>query len=252
MITNLISEKYKEYSIYATEKNKEFLKLSHNIIDNTYKIIYKFKDTERNFVASIEINGKIYILKSPKAETVIPMRKIQTSFKNGEALETLINMAEHEKNGIDFFITPLAVIVKKGIFIKESFILVEFIEGEKPRTLEFIDEIVKITNKMHSLGIYHGDLNASNFIRTPSGIKVIDTQGRKDSFSNFKRAYDYLTFKHDLLPNELGYDIDSNFYVEKNRIGYFFALLIKGFKYIPIIKKIRNFKKNLRNKGWKI
>lgn len=252
MIKNLLSEKYKSYSIYTTEKNRRFLEISHNIIDKKYKIIHKFKDTERNFVAQIEIDNSTYILKSPKAETVIPLRKIQTAFKNGEALETLINMAEHEKNGIDFFLTPLAVIVKKSLFIEESFILMEFVDGEKPRTLDFIDSIVKLTKKMHHLGIYHGDLNASNFIQTSSGLKVIDTQGKRDSFSNFKRAYDYLTFKKDKLPNELGYDIDKNFYVEKKSLGYILAYLIKEFKHISFVKEIRNIKKNLRNKGWKI
>lgn len=38
------------------------------------------------------VAGQEYVLKSPKAETVIPQRKIQTIFKKGEALNSLINL----------------------------------------------------------------------------------------------------------------------------------------------------------------
>lgn len=248
----LIKNHYKEYSIYVTEENREYFELAKKIINKNYIILKIYKDTERNFVAKIKIDEKIYILKSPKAETVIPLRKIQTSFKNGEALESLINLSRYKKMGLDFFIPPLCVIVKKNFFIQESFILMEFLEGTNPKTNEFLDNIVNIINQMHSLKIYHGDLNASNFITTPTGVKVIDTQGKKDVFSNFKRAYDYLTFKKDLLLNELNYNIDSNFKINKNTVGYFLAYFIKEFKYLSFIKKIRNFKKILREKGWKI
>lgn len=259
MNNNILFDKYKNFSIYTSSKlnnytysHDEILEFSKRIIDNNFETIFKFKDTERNFVAKIKIDDKFFILKSPKAETIIPLRRLQTALKNGEGLQTLINLSKYKSIGFNFFVPPISIIVKKEFFIKESFILMEFIEGNSPKTSEFIDKIIDVINIMHKNKIYHGDLNASNFIETYSGIKVIDTQGKLDFFSNFNRAYDYLTLKKDLLVLELKYDINKKFQIDKFTLGYLFAFLIKEFKYIPIIVKIRSFKKYLREKGWKI
>ncbi|MBP6063653.1 MAG: lipopolysaccharide biosynthesis protein [Fusobacteriaceae bacterium] len=255
MNNNFVTNKYRDYNIYFPQNSKttETLELSKKIIDKNYKILQIFKDTERNFVAKIEIDTKIFILKSPKAETIIPLRKIQTFFKKGEALESLVNLSQLVNEGYYFFVPPIAVIVKKKIFIQESFILMNFLENvASTYTSEFVAEAIKLANIMHKHGIYHGDLNISNFLNTANGVKVIDTQGKKDCFSNFKRSYDYLTLKQDKLPNQLGFNIDTYLKINKHTLGYFLAYLIKEFKYLPFIIKIRNFKKILREKGWKI
>lgn len=240
---------YKEFKIYY--KNEENKRLAEVVLDKNYKVIDEYKNTERNYVAKIEIDGQFYVLKSPKAETVIPQRKIQTAFKKGEGLTSFLNIEAAKNMGLDFFIEPLAVMVKRGLFLKESFILMKYIDGEIIRTVEDIDIIMDMVEKIHEKGIYHGDLNTSNFIKTSDGIKIIDTQAKRESFWHFKRAYDILTLKNDLLVLEREYEVEKNYKVKRD-IGYALAYIIKNFKKLPLVEKIRGLKVKLRNKGWKI
>lgn len=240
---------YKEFKIYY--KNEENKRLAEVVLDKNYKVIDEYKNTERNYVAKIEIDGQFYVLKSPKAETVIPQRKIQTVFKKGEGLTSFLNIEAAKNMGLDFFIEPLAVMVKRGVFLKESFILMKYIDGEIIRTVEDIDIIMDMVEKIHEKGIYHGDLNTSNFIKTSDGIKIIDTQAKRESFWHFKRAYDILTLKNDLLVLERKYEVEKNYKVKRD-IGYALAYIIKNFKKLPLVEKIRGLKVKLRNKGWKI
>lgn len=240
---------YKEFKIYY--KNEENKRLAEVVLDKNYKVIDEYKNTERNYVAKIEIDGQFYVLKSPKAETVIPQRKIQTVFKKGEGLTSFLNIDRAKEMGLDFFIEPLAVMVKRGLFLKESFILMKYIDGEIIRTVEDIDIIMDMIEKIHEKGIYHGDLNTSNFIKTSDGIKIIDTQAKRESFWHFKRAYDILTLKNDLLVLQREYEVEKNYKVKRD-IGYALAYIIKNFKKLPLVEKIRGLKVKLRNKGWKI
>lgn len=246
MIKNMWYRDFKIY--YKDECNKA---LAQKVLDQKYVVIDEYKNTERNYVAKIEIDKKFYVLKSPKAETVIPQRKIQTIFKKGEGLTSFKNIDYAKSIGLDFFIEPLAVMVKKGIFLQESFILMEYVEGKLIRTVEDIDIIMDMVKKIHEKGIYHGDLNTSNFIKTKSGIKIIDTQAKREKLWYFKRAYDILTMKNDRLTIELNYEVEKKYKVKRG-VGYILAYAIKNFKRLPIVEKIRGLKVKLRNKGWKI
>lgn len=246
MIKNM---RYRDFKIYYKDEcNKA---LAQKVLDQNHIVINEYKNTERNYVAKIEIDKKFYVLKSPKAETVIPQRKVQTIFKKGEGLTSFKNIDYAKSIGLDFFIEPLAVMVKKGIFLQESFILMEYVEGKLIRTAEDIDIIMDMVKKIHEKGIYHGDLNTSNFIKTKSGIKIIDTQAKREKLWHFKRAYDILTMKNDLLVLEREYEVEKDYKVQRG-IGYLLAYVIKNFKKLPIVEKIRGLKVKLRNKGWKI
>lgn len=240
---------YNGYKIYF--RNSKNLILAQKILKNEYMVEKEYKNTERNYVAKIEIAGKLYVLKSPKAETVIPQRKLQTAFKKGEALTSFINITNAKSLGLDLFIEPLAVIVKRGIFLEESFILMEYIEGENIKTTEDIDEIMDMIKNIHSVGIYHGDLNTSNFIKTNNGIKIIDTQAKQEKFWYFKRGYDILTMKNDLLVLEKKYEVEKSYRVNRD-FGYSLAYFIKNFKKLSFVKKVREIKIKLRIKGWKV
>lgn len=60
-----------------------YKELGKKIVDKQYEELEVYKNTERNYVAKIEVEGKKYILKSPKSETIIPQRRVQTLIKNG-------------------------------------------------------------------------------------------------------------------------------------------------------------------------
>lgn len=244
----LKSKKYCEFTIFYKNNNN---KLAEKVLNNDYKVIDEYKNTERNYVAKIEIDGKFYVLKSPKAETIIPQRRVQTILKKGEGLTSFININRAKKLGFNFFIEPLAVMVKRNLFLKESFILMEYIDGKPIETIDDIDTIMDMVEKIHEKGIYHGDLNTSNFIKTEDGIKIIDTQAKIEKIWHFKRAYDILTMKNDLLVIMYKYDVEQKYKVKRD-FGYLLAHIIKNFKKLPLVEKIRGLKVKLRNKGFKI
>lgn len=243
---------YKGYSIYFPTTNLERKEYGENIIDNNFKVLKVLKDTKRNYVAIVEIKNKKYILKEFRSEVVIPQRKIQTIFKEGEALKTLKNGYAAINEGINELVEPILAVVKKGIFIEKSFLLMEYIEGNILRTEEDVDKVIEIIKKVHNIGRYHGDLNTSNFIKINDELKIIDTQMKKEKFWNFKKVYDILTLKEDLLVLELKYDIEKKYILNKKSLSFILANFLKKTKKLKFVEAFRNLKKNLRKKGWKI
>ena len=243
---------YKGYSIYFPTTNLERKEYGENIIDNNFKVLKVLKDTKRNYVAIVEIQNKKYILKEFRSEVVIPQRKIQTIFKEGEALKTLKNGYAAINEGIIELVEPILAIVKKGIFIEKSFLLMEYVKGDILRTKEDIDKVIEIIKKVHNIGRYHGDLNTSNFIKTDNGLKMIDTQMKKEKIWSLKKNYDILTLQEDLLVKVYNYKIEDKYSIKTKSFSYLIALIIKKIKRSKKIKNFRKYKNYLREKGWKI
>ena len=237
----LLEEKYKGYSIFAYDKF--FIKIGKNIIDKEYKEHNILKNTKRNFVSEIQINNISYIFKEPRNECIIPQRKFFTLFKKGEALTTLINVnqAISEDNLTEYAKPFLAIVKRKNGMICYSAFIQEKINIETDRNL---DKMIEITKKIHSKGYYHGDCNPSNFITSKDEIKILDTQAKKMGFGNYRAHYDILTMKMDSY-NDMRYPYKKN-------IFYYLALFVKKFKKLKFIEKIKEKKKKLREKGWKI
>ena len=63
-------------------------------------------------------------------------------------------------------------------------------------------------------------------------------------FGNYRAHYDMLTMKMDTY-KEMEYPYSKN-------IFYYFALFMKKIKKLPLVEKIKKYKKRLREKGWKI
>ena len=237
----LLEEKYKEYSIFAY--NKFFIEIGKNIIDKEYKEINIFKNTKRNYVSEIQINNISYIFKEPRNECIIPQRKFFTLLKKGEALTTLVNVnkAIIEDNLTEYAKPFLAIVKRKNGMISYSALVQEKINIKTNRDL---DKMVEVTKKIHNKGYYHGDCNPSNFITSKNEIKILDTQGKKMGFGNYRAHYDILTMKMDNY-NDMKYPYKKNLF-------YYFALFVKKFKKLKFIEKIKEKKKKLREKGWKI
>ena len=237
----LMEEKYKEYSIFAY--NKFFIEIGKNIIDKEYKEVNILKNSKRNYVSEIQINNINYIFKEPRNEHIIPQRKFFTLFKKGEAVSTLVNINKAIKmdNLIEYTEPLLALVKRKNGMICYSALIQEKINVETDRNL---DKMVEITIKIHNKGYYHGDCNPSNFITSKDIIKILDTQAKKMIFGNYRAHYDMLTMQIDNYP-EMKYPYRKN-------IFYYFALFMKKFKRLKFIQKIKEKKKKLREKGWKI
>lgn len=238
----LIEKKYKEYNIYSYED--KYIEIAEKILENKYILIKNLKNTKRNFVSLIEIDNKKYVYKEARNEYQIPQRKFMTLFKNGEAVETLKNINFLIDKGIKEYVKPLVAVNKrKNGMIVFSFLLMEYINGAEDRNQ--INRVMKKMQEIHRLGYYHGDFNPSNFLFTEENyLYILDTQGKKISFGNYRAHYDMLTMIWDSFP-ELEYPYQKN-------IFYFFAVFMKKIKKLKFIKKIKEKKKELREKGWKI
>lgn len=237
----LKKEEYQGYKIYFYED--KFNNICKKILNKEYKELVRLKDTKRNFVSVIEINNKKYVYKEPRNEYRIPQRKLMTLFKKGEVLTTLINVNNLINMGFDEFIKPLAAVVHRDKkMISFSFLLMEYCEGIEDR--KYLDLIVKTMEKIHKVGYYHGDFNPGNFLIENEKVRILDTQGKKMFFGNYRAHYDMITMKYD--------SYDEMIYPYKKDIFYYLAYFMKRYKRLKFIEKIGAFKKKLRDKGWKI
>lgn len=235
-------EKYKEYNLYYCED--KFFEIGKKIIDKNYKEEKILKNTKRNFVEIISVNKEKFVLKENRNEHIIPQRKLLTLFKKGEALTTLVNLNELINNhNLEEYVKPFLVINKRKYgFITYSALIMENINGEEDRS--YLDEIVKLMEKVHTFKIYHGDFNPGNFLLENGKIRIIDTQGKKMLFGNYRAHYDMLTMKMDSYKEMV--------YPYKKDLMYYFVFGIKKLKKLKFIEKIKFEKKKLREKGWKI
>ena len=235
-------EKYKGYNLYYFEE--KFSEIGKKIVDKNYKEEKILKNTKRNFVEIISVNEEKFVLKENRNEHIIPQRKLMTFFKKGEALTTLINLNKLINNyNLKEFVKPFLVINKRKYgFITYSALIMENINGEEDRS--YLDEIVKLMEKIHSFKIYHGDFNPGNFLLENGKIRIIDTQGKKMLFGNYRAHYDMLTMKMDSYKEMV--------YPYKKDLMYNLAFGIKKLKKLKFIEKIKFEKKKLREKGWKI
>ncbi|MGL6098894.1 MAG: lipopolysaccharide core heptose(II) kinase RfaY, partial [Fusobacteriaceae bacterium] len=123
----------------------------------------------------------------------------------------------------------LAIEKRKYGLIEESYVLTEYIDGKIIKKFtDFSDnekkELVKTLEKIHQSEIYHGDANHGNFVFTNNGIRVIDTLGKKESWSNYKRNYDFITLDDCIK------DIEKFHEYKKNELSYWLALGVKKYK----------------------
>lgn len=237
----LKKEIYKGFNIFSYDSKN--IEIGKKILDNNYKTEIVFKDSKRSTVSEIKIDNNSYILKRIGNETIIPQRKLMTLFKKGEALTTLININKiMDELKISEYVRPLlAINRRKHGMIDFSFLVLEKVKGDSN-----VDKIalIELIKKIHRNKIYHGDFNPSNFIFTKNGIKIIDAQGKKMSFGNYRAHYDILTMKMDTYP-DLKYPYKKNLF-------YYIALAVKKMKRLKFVEKIKEKKKILREKGWKI
>ena len=234
----LKKEIYKGFNIFSYDSKN--IEIGKKILDNNYKTEIVFKDSKRSTVSEIKIDNNSYILKRIGNETIIPQRKLMTLFKKGEDLTTLININKiMDELKISEYVRPLlAINRRKHGMINFSLLVLEKVEGDSNIDKVALIELIK---KIHRNKIYHGDFNPSNFIFTKNGIRIIDTQGKKMSFGNYRAHYDILTMKMDTYP-DLKYPYKKNLF-------YYIALAVKKMKRLKFVEKIKEKKKILREKG---
>lgn len=241
---NIIEKKYNGKSVYYFDEY--YYRIAIKLLNNEYKEIKKIKDTKRNLVSLIEIEGIKYIYKEPRNEFRIPQRQFMTFFKKGEALNTLININKmiEEYNIYDYVRPYLAIVKRSKNFINFSAILFEYIADGEELFDKDLEILVKRMQTIHDLGYYHGDFNPTNFlINKNNEIKILDTQAKKVGITKYRAHYDMLTMQENYINMKYPYSKTPS---------YFLALAVKKFKRLKWVSWIKEKKKKLRDKGWKI
>lgn len=235
----LKEERYKEeYTLYFYED--KYKKLLKDVLDKKVQIVDILKENRRSYIAIIEYDNKKYIIKESRNEYKIFQRRLMSKFKKGEFVNTLQNIHNliyNEK--IKEYAEPYgAIIGRKNGYISYNLLLMEYV-GEEIFP-DILDNMLDLVKNIHGKGYYHGDFNPSNFIVIDDKLKIVDTQGKKMMFGNYRAHYDILTMKMDSFPDMV--------YPYKKNIFYYIALGMKKYKKNILVSKIKAFKNKLRDK----
>jgi len=209
----------------------EQLSVAKKYLSGQYRKLKTFKDNRRNMVELVEIDGIKYVVKSPRSEIRMLRMRLKTLIRPGEATSTYLNINRLRRNGFDALAQPFAAMVQRKYgMIKRSYILYEFVHGKRPEKSDL--HMNNIVNKLHSLGIYHGDCRVGNFIVNDNNIKIIDTQANKMFFGNYRAHFDIFMLNED----------DYGIHPYRKNVFFYLALFMRFYKRnIPgkIYKRIR-------------
>lgn len=184
----------KDFRVYFQEER--FISISEKILEREYKILEEYKNDGRTFVALVEIDGKKYILKEFQKESRDIWKRFLTLFNDGEAYTVFNNTIRAKELGLKEVTDVYCAILKKRFgMIEESYILMEYVEGEIKLDKKSVKDIESLMEKVHEMGLYHGDCNPYNFLFLKNGeLKIIDSKLKKDFIGNRKR-YDRKTLE---------------------------------------------------------
>lgn len=191
-------EKFKE--IFSRFISKEIE--SEVVAQNKYSSVY-----------FLEFNGVKYVLKkfneNPKKKIT---RGLECIFFKSTARKMFDKSQASHKAGFSKVVKIYLAADKKEIVTKESYILMEFIDGIEVEKLgrlnnSFKTRLFNVLEKMHEHNIISGDPNPKNFILSKDGrIRIIDfTKRDKNPFycgkdiGIFNRIYE-TNFKKNSLP----------------------------------------------------
>ncbi|WP_426710474.1 lipopolysaccharide core heptose(II) kinase RfaY [Cetobacterium sp. SF1] len=235
----MIKSNYMGFNLfYFEDKYKEVLE---KILKKEYRIIEELKVSKRSYIGVIEIGNNKYVIKESRNEYRLLQRKFLTLFKRGEVVNTLENIhrLKYEYGFSQYAEIYGGINRRKYGMIDYNLLLMEYVGREIfPDTLE---NMLELMIAIHERGFYHGDFNPSNFIINEEGnLRIVDTQGKKMGFGNYRAHYDMLTMKMDSFP-EMKYPYEKN-------IFYYLAFIMKKFKKSKWISKFKEFKNSLREK----
>lgn len=184
----------KDFKVYFQEER--FISISEKILEREYKILEEYKNDGRTFVALIEIENKKYILKEFQKESRDIWKRFLTVFNGGEAYTVLNNTFRAKELGVKEVTDVYCAILKKRFgMVRESYILMEYIEGEIRLDKESVKDIEILMERIHKIGLYHGDCNPYNFLFLKNGeLKIIDSKLKKDFIGN-RKSYDRKTLE---------------------------------------------------------
>lgn len=211
-----------EYKFWYKENKNLFL--LKNIEKGNYRVIKEFKNSDRNYVAEIEINEERILLKNNRKEYKKIFCWIKKVFSSSEGVEILKNQEKVKQEGFKNFAKILGAVEKRKYrILKESYYILEMIDGEICSSSKQKDKALEEVKKLHNLKRYHGDCNPCNFLEEKTGeVKIIDSKLKRMFFGDYRAHYDMLTMKIDSY-QEMKYPYKKN-------IFYYIAFVVKKIK----------------------
>lgn len=221
-------EKFEDKIFYYKKLSCEMRDVVEKVKKNEYIVERVLQAKETRNVKLILVDGEKYVLKSQKGRGIVDL------ILGSKALTTMKNVAKLKESNFNNIYDVEIIAEKRGILgVKETYILVPFIEGKEPKTVEEYEEVMKILKKLHSLGHYHGDSKPKNFICTKDGVVLIDTKLTK-SRGNLLKWKDIARLQKRTTEH---LDLKKYFGEYKKTIGYYLGVawvykkeLLRGIK----------------------
>lgn len=222
----------KTETIYYQEE-ESFL-LFEKIKKKDYRLLQVLKDSQRSYVALIEINSKNYIYKEPKEKNTRKWQRVLSLFRGSESRREGLQMKEIEKNG--FLCPKFCYSYEKKDFamVMHSYFVYEYIEGRETKQEEAAI-VLKHLQTIHKRGFLHGDSQISNFLVKEGKLYLIDSKFQKNHYGSLGRAYEI--YYLELSCPKVNLDI------QRDELSYKIAKFFKDIKEFLVKRKTRRREK---------
>jgi heptose II phosphotransferase len=204
-------EKIKTNNMTVYLENKKYNGLEKLILEGKYEVLKTLKDDHRSRVEIIEYNGEKLVLKQPKEKNRRLWQRFLSFFRGSASIREYKNCRKILNEGFLGSEPVMAVEIKKGPFVTDSYFVstfIEGIEGDFGHLTEIGNELVKI----HESGYLHGDSQLVNFMVGKDGIYLIDCKLEKNIYGKFGMRYEFI-YMEESCPEEIDiYPKDDIYY----------------------------------------
>jgi len=194
------NKKINNYNLYYDKEI--YLKYFQDVIDNKFETLKILKDTSRSLVKFIKFkDGFTCLYKEPREKNKRKWQKFIGIFRGSEAKRNFKSLEKIENMRIKTSSPYLAIEIKKGIIIQNSFILMEYIDGKIASEAEY-NLIINKLKEIHKLGILHGDSQIANFLVKDKDVYVIDSSAKNNYFGSLNSDKELIELEVDLNNSE--------------------------------------------------
>ena len=226
------TKKQLNYTIHYFIPWKDAKVLTNAIFKKKYQLIKTLNNTSRSRVDIIQVDDELLVLKEPVEKNKGNWFRFTTLMRKSEALQSCISMLILQEISIKTN-KPLVVIEKKRMgMVIDSWYLYSYINGEDCVADDY-PKVIDTLTKIHRAGYLHGDPQIRNFIKSKTGIQVIDVKISKH-WNSIQRQLELVCLNNSIF--------ETKQHIDKKTISYKIAKFIVN----DIQKGFRSFKRKIR------
>lgn len=189
------------YEVYFKEDGVDYLALFKLLRAGGLAGVSVIKETDVRDVYLLEYAGRKYIFKRDRYVPKKLEARLRHLVRGSFYVRQIKSIGRAARRGCR--VTPefLLVALQAGRFYpRESFVLQEYVEGVMLESAgspeQYKNEIIRAFTELHAYGLALGDVNTSNLMVSPDGIKIIDLTW--SSFAWAGKGQDVVRLKHRL------------------------------------------------------